>query len=588
MDASLTITCLVLLGVFLSLFLLSVSADLVLIGGVAVLLLTRVLDASEALGGLANEGLVTVALMFVVAEGLNQTGALSFVGPTLLGTPTSTRVATWRVMWPCAVISALMNNTPVVAMMMPVVIDWAKKCRLSASRLLLPLNYATILGGLSTLIGTSTNLVVYGLMIGNSERQIGMFEIGWVGIPAALAGMGFLALCSGWLIPERRPAMAELNDPREYTVEMLIDPTCSLVGRTIQQAGLRHLPGMYLMEIDRDGHVLAAVSSEERLRANDRLVFVGVVDSIVDLQKIPGLKPATDQTFKLDGNRLERRLIEAVVSNSCPIVRMTIRAAKFRSRYNAAVIAVARDGERINKKIGDIELQPGDTLLLEAHPSFLDQQRNSRDFFLVSEVANSAPPRHEKAWTARLILLMLVGLASFEVLSMLNASLLAAGLMLLFRCCGPNEARRSIDWEVLLAIAAAFGMGAALQKTGLARVAVTHLIDFAGDSPFLALVIIYATTALLTNLITNNAAAILAFPFAIATADRLSVNSMPFVISIMVAASCSFATPIGYQTNLMVYGPGGYRFIDYIRVGIPLTFIVGAVTIGLAPFVWPF
>lgn len=572
-----------------ALMFLRVGPDLVLLGGLTLLLVAGVISPGDALSGFANEGLITVAVLFVVAEGLRQTGGLSFVGQRILGPPRSLLNAQARVILPVALMSAFMNNTPVVAMTMPVIADWAKKYRLSVSRLLLPLSYAAILGGLCTLVGTSTTLVVNGLLIAEAENDgLGMFEMAWIGVPVLLVGVIYMLLCGRWLLPERKPAMAQLADPREYTVEMLVEPKSPLVGQTIESAGLRHLPGMYLMEIDRAGHVLAAVASNEVLEANDRLVFVGIVESVVDLQRIPGLTPATDQVFKLDSPRSERCLVEAVVSNSCPFIRMTIRDARFRSHYNAAVIAVARNGQRIRKKIGDIELCPGDTLLLQTHPSFIEHQRNSRDFFLVSRVEDSTPPRHERAWVARGILIAMVVVVSFGWLSMLKAAMLAAGLMIVTRCCSGAEARRAVDWSVLLVIGAGLGIGKALQSSGAATLIAHSLTAVGGDHRLAALAVIYGVTLLLTNVITNNAAAVLVFPIAAATAKDLGVDLMPFAIVIAVAASASFASPLGYQTNLMVFGPGGYRFSDYLRFGGPLSLLIWATAIAAVPWVWPF
>ncbi|MGH7127731.1 MAG: SLC13 family permease, partial [Planctomycetaceae bacterium] len=372
-----------------------------------------------------------------------------------------------------------------------------------------------------------------------------------------------------------------------YTIEMLVEPGSPLVGKTIEEAGLRHLTGMYLMEIDREGRVLAAVSSNERLQARDRLIFVGVVESVVDLQRIPGLKPATNQVFKLDSPRSDRCLVEAVVSNSYPFLRMTIREARFRSHYNAAVIAVARNGQRINKKIGDIELLPGDTLLLETHPQFVDSQRNSRDFFLVSQVQDSTPPRYERAWVAQLILAAMIVVVATGLLKMLTASLFAAGLMVLTRCCRGSEARRSVDWSVLITIGAGLGVGAAMDETGTAEFIAGGLVELGGSNGWLVLAILYGVTMVFTNLITAKAAAVLFFPIAVASAHNIGADVKPFAIAIMMAAAASFATPIGYQTNLMVYGPGGYRFSDYLRIGGPLSLLIWAISMAIIPWRWP-
>jgi di/tricarboxylate transporter len=504
-------------------------------------------------------------------------------------------------------LSAFMNNTPLVAMLIPAVSDMARTQRIAASKLMIPLSYAAILGGTCTLIGTSTNLVVQSQLIQVENQQqaridegrplpageqavhrLRMFDIAWIGVPAAIVGGLYLVFASRFLLPDRRAALSTQDDPKEYTVEMQVAADSPLVGKSIEAAGLRHLPGLFLAEIDRDGNVIPAVSPREVLRAGDRLLFVGVVDSIVELQRIRGQTPATDDVCHLKTPRPQRCLIEAVVSNTCPLIGQTIRESRFRSHYNAVVVAVARNGERLRQKIGDVVLRAGDVLLVEAHPSFADQQKSSRDFFLVSKVDQSSPPRHELALVAIGVLLAMVVVVSLNLTSMLVAALVAAGLMLATRCVSIESARNSIDWEVLLAIAASFALGAALLETGAAERIARSTIDLAGGSPWMALAILYIVALVATELITNNAAAALVFPFALETANQLEVSYLPFVVAVMMAASAGFATPIGYQTNLMVYGPGGYHVSDYLRIGVPLNLLLAVVTVLIAPRVWPF
>jgi len=575
--------------VFVMLVVTRVGPDLVLTAGLTVLLVSGVLPVQSGLAGLANEGIVAIGALYIVAAGIRETVGINWIASFILGRPRSPRMAVARLTAPVAFMSAFLNNTPLVAMMIPAVNDWARLHRLSVSRLLMPLSFAAILGGTCTLIGTSTNLIVDDLMATSTElNRLGLFEIAWVGLPATVVGCIYLIIFGPWLVPERRPARSEFENPREYSVEMLVDPESPLVGKTIEKAGLRHLPGTFLAEIDRKGMILPAVDPEVELHASDRLVFVGVVESVIDLQKIRGLIPATDEVFKLESPRATRCMIEVVVSNIGPVVGKTIRDARFRSIYNAVVVAVARNGQRIDKKIGDIVLQPGDTLLLEAHPSFVDEQRNRRDFLLVSRLEDSNPPQHDRALVAFAILLGMVLCKVVLGLSILKAALMAAGLMVITGCCSPTTARRSIDWQVLIAIAAAVGIGAAMDTTGAAKQIAAVPIWLAGGNPWLTLAVVYLVTMIATEFITNVAAAALMFPLAMSAAAGLGVNQMPFVITVMMAASASFSTPIGYQTNLMVYGPGGYRFTDYLRVGLPLGLLVWAITVGLAPLVWPF
>lgn len=571
-----------------------VGPEVLLLGAMTLLMTLGVFsdrfpEPRTLVAGFGNAGLVTVGVLYVVAAGLTQTGAMQLVTAPLLGRPRNAASAQSRIIFPVAVLSAFLNNTPIVAMLVPVINDWSKKIGVSPSKLLIPLSFAAILGGVCTLVGTSTNLVVNGLLLEEpGNTGMGMFEIGMIGLPCAIVGTAYIIIAGRWLLPERKPAFSSTDDPREYTVEVTVDPVGGLVGQTIEQAGLRHLPGLYLVEIERNGELRTAVGPEERLAAGDRLVFVGVIESVVDLRKMRGLIPAADQVGKVTAPKGQRLLIEAVVSNSCPLIGKSIREGRFRTTYNAAVIAVARNGQRIHRKIGDIVLQPGDTLLLEAHKSFAEQRRNSRDFFLVSSVEGSTPPRHERAWIALAILALMVVAVTAGLLTMLNAALLAAGLMWLTRCTTASAAKQSIDWQVLLVIGAALGLGLAVESSGLAHATAGGLLSIVGDHPIFALLAIYLLTNLFTEMITNNAAAVLIFPIAKATAASLDVSFMPFVAIIMIAASASFATPIGYQTNLMVFGPGGYRYSDYLRFGLPLNIIVMLVAVGFAPWVWPF
>ncbi|NQV27617.1 MAG: SLC13 family permease [Rhodopirellula sp.] len=548
---------------------------------------TRLPSPTEAVANFGSTALVTVGVLFVIVTGLTQTGAMHLLTQRVLGRPKSEREAQLRLLPPVAALSAFLNNTPIVAMFMPVVDDLCRKNGLSQSRLFLPLSYAATFGGLCTLIGTSTNLIINGEITRSGLKPLGMFELGWVGIPCAIAGMIYILVFSRILLPDRRPPISLSDDPRQYTVEMAVMPAGPLVGQSVEKAGLRHLPGLFLAEIARGNDFLPAVAPTEKLQASDRLIFVGIIESVVDLKKIRGLVPADAQAEKVNVPDTQRCLIEAVVSDRCPLIGRTIRDGQFRSTYNAAVLAIARSGERINAKIGDVVLQPGDTLLLESHTAFEKQQRNSQDFFLVSSVENSAPIRHGQAWIALVIMAAMVLSATFNLLNIVTAALLAAGLMVLTRCCTGSEGRRSVDISLLLVIGSALGIGKAMDTTGAAETIAETLIGLAGGNQHAVLIAIYLVTMIFTELITNNAAAVLMFPIALASANKLGVDdARPFIVVVMIAASAAFVTPFGYQTNLMVYGPGGYRFSDYVRFGLPLSLLFMTICVILVPLIW--
>jgi di/tricarboxylate transporter len=565
------------------------SADVILIGGVGLLLLFNILTPQEAFHGMANEGMITVGVLFIVAQGLVQTGVVGWLSNTLLGKPKSIAGAQLRLMLPVAGLSSVLNNTPVVAMMVPAVSDWAKRFNLSTSQLMIPLSYAAIIGGTCTLVGTSTNLVINEMMreaVGSSG--LAMFDLAWVGLPCVIVVIAFTMGFSRWLLPNRGQNKTRFDDVRQYVVEMEIEAFSPLAGMSIEEAGLRQLPGMFLVEIDRDGRLITAVSPREILCAGDHLIFAGDVRSVVDLKNIRGLKVAEKQVFKLSNKEADRCLVEVVISPNFPFLGQTVRDSGFRKHYGAAIIAALRGDEQLKGKIGDIELRPGDTLLLETHEDFFRKQRYSKDFLLAGRIENSKPVMHERRNIAALILVAMVAAVAADALSMLKASMVAAGLMIVTKCIKANEARRCVDWQVLLVIAASIGLGTALDKTGAATVIAEGMVGLSAGSSLATLISLFVLTALFSAVISNLAAAVLLFPVALAASQQLGVDMMPLAVTLMIAASTCFATPIGYQTNLMVYGPGNYRFSDFLKIGLPLTLLVGLVTVVVVPLVWPF
>jgi di/tricarboxylate transporter len=548
-----------------------------------------ILTPAQGLAGFANPGLATVGVLFLVVAGLRETGGIDWIAQRVLGRPQTLRGALLRVVLPVTGCSAFLNNTPLVAMLIPALHDWSKRLSIRPSKLMIPLSYAAILGGTCSLIGTSTNLVVAGLVSAETDLPpLGLFEITWVGLPVAVIGGLFLVLAGPRLLPDRGAAGASFANVREYTLEMVVPEGSPHLGRTIEAAGLRNLPGCFLVEIERDEQLIAPVTPEQTLRAGDRLLFAGIVESIKDLQNQRGLALATNQVFKLDSPRHSRRLFEAVVSPTFPHSGRTIRESRFRTHYGAAIIAVARNGERIARKIGDIELRTGDTLLIEGDVDFGERLRNSSDFSLISALEDSTPRRHAMAPVALGILVAMVALAAFTSLGMLLAALLAAMAMLATRCCTWAEAKRQVDWSTLIVIACALALGQALEVSGLADLTAGAMFQWAGDHPWLCLVAVYAVTSLATEVISNAAAVALVFPIAVSTAQELDADPLPFIIALMMAGSASFATPLGYQTNLMVLGPGGYRFADFLRIGIPMNLLVGVAAVVLIPLIWSF
>lgn len=570
------------------------SADLLAMAFLTVLVVVQDLtgtpflpNPAEAVAGFGNQGLLTIGLLFAVVAGLEMTGGTKLATGWFLDSAKTHRDAQLRILLPVASLSGFLNNTPVVAALMPIVDDVSKRIGISSSRLLLPLSYAAILGGMCTVMGTSTNLIVreeYAIIHGG---EIGFFAPAIVGIPATILGLAYMLLFSSKLIPPRRPAVSASDDPKKYTVEMQVDPEGPLVGKTIQDAGLRSLPGLYVAEIQRGDSVIAAKPTE-KLHADDALILVGALESVVDLRKIRGLLAPDDQGRKLEIPEWRRTLIEAVVSSRCSLLGKTIREGRFRSNYNAAVVAVARGDRRLEGKIGDVTLETGDVLLLEASPSFLHRAKELRDFYLVSRVESDSIRRHDRAWYAIGIMIVMVLIAALNITSILSAAMAAAMAMIFFRCCTANEARRSVHWRILIVIGATIGIGNAMRQSHAADAIANAMISCANGNPRLTLALVFIVTMLCTELITNTAAALIMLTVALGAATTLGVSETPFVIVVMIAASASFLTPFGYQTNLMVYTVGGYRVSDYVRFGLPLSLIVFVVSMIMIPWAFPF
>jgi len=588
MDYEAYLTIVTIVTVLLALLTTKFATDVILMSALSFLIISSILTPTEGLYGFSNPGVMTIAILYVVAAGLKETGAIQWIAGQLLGNPKTAQQGTLKVFLPSAFLSAFMNNTAVVAMFIPSIQEWSKRTKIPASKLLLPLSYAAILGGTCTLIGTSTNLVIDGLLQSTKDHSLSMFSLIWLGLPLVIIGGGFLYFLGDKLLPNRQGAVEQLDQAREYSVEVIVSTNGPLVGQTILEAGLRNLAHGYLIEIHRQSRTMTAPSPDTELAAGDQLIFVGAPECARELRHIRGLYPASDDIDQLQITLNERCLVEAVIGPEFSGLGQSIKDSRFRTRFQAAILSVSRNGQRIEGKIGTIQLQVGDTLLLETSQDFVGQYRSRRDFLLVSAINDSTPPAFEKAPMALFILFSMIMLSATSILSILEAAFLAAGAMLATRCISITKARRNIDLTVITVIAASFSLGAAMTKTGAADAIASNLLLGADLSPWVVLAIIYLLTVLFTEMITNNAAAILMFPIAIAVADKMDVNYLPFVIAVMFAASASFITPLGYQTNLMVMGPGGYHTRDYIKIGLPMSLMTAVCSISLIPLIWHF
>lgn len=571
--------------------------DMIVFVALTSLFVTGILTPKEAVAGFSNEGMLTVALLFIIAGAIQKSGVVEYAITYLLGKSKSERYSLIKLLVPITGASAFLNNTPIVVTLTPIIRKWSEENNISPSKFLIPLSYASILGGILTLIGTSTNLVVHGLMIERGMEGYSLFTLAAVSLPASVLGLIYLVTFGYKLLPNYK-TYGEIasKKSREYLTEMIVEENYPyldnpLVNKTVEEAGLRGLEGVYLIAIIRNGEKIYPVKHSTKIKANDQLIFTGVLSKIAEVQDRKGLtlKTGTNNTLETlrNGNG---QLVEVVISHQSSLLYKRIRDSQFRAKYDAGVVAVHRNNERIESKIGDIVLKPGDTLLLLAGPDFEERSEQSNDFYVVTPVNNHPllnKMDRKKAWFSVLTLALMIIFVSIDLLSMFKAMTITVVVYLLFKIITADEAKRHVQFHVLLLIASAFGVGQALFKTGAAEWLADQLLLL--SAPFGGigvLVLLYLCTITLTEMITNNAGAVLMFPIAIEAANRLGEDPMAFVILITIGASASFLSPIGYQTNLVVYGPGGYKFIDYLKVGLPLSCIVMLTTVVMVNWIW--
>jgi di/tricarboxylate transporter len=549
-----------------------VAPALAILGADVILMALGVLTPGQALEGFSNPAPFSVAALYVVARAVEKTGAIQPLLRSTLEGVRSSRRALARLLVPVAGASAFLNNTPIVAMIAPQVAAWAERNGDRPSRFLMPLSFAAILGGVVTAIGTSTNLIASGLLQSHGMAPMGMFEITVLGAIVALVGVVYLVFASPKFLPQRgAPSKLLESASREFVFEMEVLPNGPLDGQEVEEGGLRNLAGVYLAEVRRGDEVIAPAGPDTMLYGGDVLVFVGRADDVLDLRNMSGLRSAEHkhaEAFHAAGHTY----FDVVVGPASPLVGMTLREAAFRSRYQAAVLGIHRAGAPIRAKLGAVRLQVGDMLLVLSDEGFRDRWRDRSDFLLIALRGGLAPTSSRQGWVVATVLASIVLGNAAGLFPILQATLVGALLLVGARILTVSEARRAVDLDVILVIAGAFGLGRALETTGLAGLAAEGIIGPFGSlgATGVLLGILLATIAL-TELITNNAAVVLIFPIAMAAAQTHGLDARSVVLVVAMAASASFLTPIGYQTNTMVYGPGGYRFGDYSRLGVPLT-----------------
>ena len=566
------ITILTILAMFLSLIFTKLPEDVVFLCVMAILLLTGVLDTDEALGGFSSDSVVVIGVLYVVIAGLVRTGVLQWIVRNLLGMPKSYNAAIIRLMLPVAALSSILSNTTVVALFVNIVKMWAKKLGISPSKLLIPLSYASGFGGTCTLIGTPPNLIISGMYATETGQSMNIFITTIPGLFCLTVGiLSILALQR--LLPERKSADESFAETTDYTAELLVPADSPHIGKTIAEAGLDNISGGRLIEIVRfDREVVSPVPADECLMGNDRLVFAGEVDEILHLRKTHGLVNADHLVFSTSEVAAKRQLRTAYVIPGSPLVGQRMTDSTFEHDHQLTLVAVARQGIRIDQSPRDILLQIGDSLLLE-YPSDAKASSDIQglQFFdgagIVSDIGS-------KTIVSCLIMLGMIILSSFEIMPLLQSAMLAAMAMLVFRCCTPRQAMNAIEWNILMIFACSVVIGTAIEKTGIAEAIATGIMQLCGDNPIMVMAAMCLAATLITGFISNTATGAIFFPIVYNAAVAMGCNPMPFLISLMIAVSSSFITPIGSPTHMLVYGPGGYRFTDFLKIGSWMSIII--------------
>jgi di/tricarboxylate transporter len=577
----------------------------VLLGGLAVLLVTGVVTPTQAFAGFSNSAVLTVGALYIVAGGVQHTDALSRLDQVLFAKTSRLGPLLARFMVPTSLLSGLLNNTPIVAMLTPRLQTWADKRDIPASKLMIPLSYAAITGGMMTLVGTSTNLIVAGLMEAEGYEPLHLFDVTWIGIPAALSVIAYFVFGGHRLLPDRgtsAPAVEAELDTNMFEVKVTLQSP--MIGQTVAEAGLRDLGDAYLTHVRRDGQVQQA-TPRLTLEQGDVLAFNGSLAARERLLERAGLKrtlPSPDDRADDPARYETLPLYEAVIAESSDLVGTTLGEANFREEYQGVVLGIQRQNEPVTGPVGNTRLQAGDLLIVEAPTDFEKRwSSGSRDeFYLVAprdgrartgrSAASDDEEDDDRSARAPLALALTGGMvlaAATGVVPIVTAAFIAALCMILTGCVTTAEAQRALNVQVLVVIAAALGVGKAIETTGIAtQVAETMIDATAVWGPVATLAVIYVLTNILTEIITNNAAAVLMLPISLATASSLGAPPIAFGLIVAIGASASFLTPIGYQTNLMVMSPGGYRFSDYARVGWPVTIIVMTISVTIISLLW--
>ncbi len=545
---------------------------------VSILVVAGIISPNEALSGFSNPSIAVILLLLIISNIIQKSGIVNYYLSKILSENLSYKSFIGRMFLSVSSISAFLNNTPIVAMLLPYVYHWSNKKDIPPSKLLIPLSYAAILGGTITLIGTSTNLVVNGLAIENGVEAFHIFDFAYVGIPATILGFLYIYFIGYRLLPSREdPLKSFFKKKKEYMVETIVKENSKLIGKSVREAKLRNLKGLFLAEILRKNKKISPVSPEEIIEENDILIFVGETEAITDLiSSNYGL--SLPDFCNLNEEKVD--IVEVVISNNSSLINKKVRETDFRAKYDAAILAIHRNGEKLKGKIGEVILKPGDLLLLLTGKDFWKRAEDTTDFYVISKIKELFNVDRKKGNIAFFGFLFTIIFSAIGVIPLFTGLILLITLLVLFKISTYSEIKKGLDINLAIIAALSMAVGKGIINSGLAELIALYIKDLLLPFGIIgALAGIYLITNILTEFVTNVAAASIVFPIALSTANILSVEPMAFLLAVAFGASASFITPIGYQTNLMVYSAGNYRFKDFLKVGLPLAILYGIICI---------
>ncbi len=579
------ITIVTVLGMFTILLFTKWRSDIVFLGAIGVLFVTGVLDAKAAFSGFSSTSVVTVGVLFVVVAGLTHTGVLQYIVHYLLGQPNSYAKAVVRLMLPVAALSSFLSNTTVVSLFVNIVKMWSKKLNISPSKLLIPLSYASGMGGVCTLIGTPPNLIISGLY---EERTGEAMNILATTIPGLFClAVGVLSVIAmRRLLPDRKTPESAFEATSEYTVDLQVPSDNPYIGQTLGEAGLFHVKGGSLIDMHHFDETPMPIAEDEPIMGGDHLVYAGQIDDLIELAYTHKLVSSDHHVMSIKELDDNARLHTAYITFTSSLIGTTIGGGTFEKDNNVVLAAVARNGERIKEAPRKVELRAGDTLLLVCPKHFnvnTSTLKNDLHFF----DSDAVPNIDSGTLISTLIMIGMVVVSALGILPLLQCAFLAAAAMLIFRCCNMDQAMRAVNWDILMVFAGSAVLGLAIQNTGIAERMANGILDVCGTNPLVVMTAICFVGTFVTEFISNTAAGAMFFPIMYEAAEKLGYEPYPFLIALMISVSSSFATPIGSPTHMLVYGPGGYRFSDFMRIGLLMNIIILAANILIVNLVYP-